>query len=301
MRVLMSGASGLLGSAIARALEANRVLVGRLVRGGAPSSAAHIRWDPGKALDLIPGFDGVIHLAGESVVGRWTAAKKARIRDSRVLGTRTLAEAIARVEPKPRVFLAASAIGYYGDRGDEILREESASGTGFLAEVCREWEDAAEPAMQAGIRVVHLRIGVVLSKQGGALDKMLLPFRLGLGGKLGSGRQWMSWIHVDDIVSAVQHALSNEAVRGPVNLVAPNPVTNAEFTATLGKALSRPAVLPAPAFALRLALGEMADGALLASARVEPARLLASGYVFRFRELQTALENILRKRTWRTA
>jgi uncharacterized protein (TIGR01777 family) len=301
MRVLMSGASGLLGSAIAQALEAKGVLVGRLVRGGAPSSAAHIRWEPGKPLDLIPGFEAVIHLAGESVVGRWTAAKKARIRDSRVLGTRTLAEAITRVEPKPRVFLAASAIGYYGDRGDEILREESAFGTGFLAEVCREWEAAAEPAVQAGVRVVHLRIGVVLSKQGGALGKMLLPFRLGLGGKLGSGRQWMSWIHVDDIVGAVQHALSNDAVRGPVNLVAPNPMTNAEFTAVLGKVLSRPAILPAPAFALRLALGEMADGALLASARVEPARLVASGYVFRFRELQAALENILGRRTPRIA
>ncbi len=301
MRVLMSGSSGLLGSAIAQALEAKGVLVGRLVRGGTPSSAAHIRWEPGKTLDLIPGFDAVIHLAGESVVGRWTASKKARIRDSRVLGTRTLAEALARVEPKPRVFVVASAIGFYGDRGDEILREDSVSGTGFLAEVCREWEAAADPAVQAGVRVVHIRIGVVLSRQGGALDKMLLPFRLGLGGKLGSGRQWWSWIHVDDIVGAVQHILSNEAVRGPVNLVAPNPVTNAEFTAALGKVLSRPAILPAPAFALRLAMGEMADGALLASARVEPARLLASGYAFRFPELSAALENILGKRALRIA
>jgi uncharacterized protein (TIGR01777 family) len=301
MRVLMSGASGLLGSAIAQALEAKGVLIGRLVRDGTPSSAAHIRWEPGEPLDLIPGFDAVIHLAGESVVGRWTATKKARIRDSRVLGTRTLAEAVARVEPKPRVFIAASAIGYYGDRCDEVLREDSVSGTGFLAEVCREWEEAAEPAVQAGIRVVHIRIGVVLSKQGGALDKMLLPFRLGLGGKLGSGRQWMSWIHVDDIVGAVQHILSNETMHGPVNLVAPNPVTNAEFTAALGKVLSRPTILPVPAFALRLALGEMADGALLASTRVEPARLLASGYKFRFPALPAALENILGKRASRSA
>ena len=299
MRVLMSGASGLLGAAIAQALEGKGALVSRLVRGGAPSSAAHIRWQPGQPLDLAPGFDAVIHLAGESVVGRWTAAKKARIRDSRVLGTRTLAEAAARLERKPRVFLAASAIGYYGDRGDEILREDSIYGTGFLAEICREWEAAADPAVQAGIRVVHLRIGVVLSRQGGALDKMLPPFRLGLGGRLGNGRQWWSWIHVDDLVGAAQHILDHETLRGPVNLVAPNPARNADFTAALGQALSRPAIFPVPKFALRLALGEMADGALLASQRVEPARLLASGYAFRFPELRAALENILEKRTAR--
>ena len=293
-------ASGLLGTAITQALEGKGVLVARLVRGGTPSSAAHIRWEPDKPLDLIPGFDAVIHLAGESVVGRWTAAKKARIRDSRVLGTRTLAEAAARLERKPRVFLAASAIGYYGDRGDEVLREESVSGTEFLAEVCREWEAAADPAVQAGIRVVHLRIGVVLSRQGGALDKMLPPFRLGLGGRLGNGQQWWSWIHVDDLVGAVQHILGDEALRGPVNFVAPNPVRNAEFTAALGKVLSRPAIFPVPAFALRLALGGMADGALLASQRVEPARLLASGYAFRFPELPAALENILGKRALRS-
>ncbi len=288
----MSGASGLLGTAIGRALEANGAVVTRLVRAGSRSEN-QIGWGPGKPLTLTSSLDAVIHLAGESVVGRWTTAKKACIRDSRVLGARTLAVAVARMEMKPQVMVAASAIGYYGDRGDEVLNEESTSGTGFLAEVCREWEVAAGPVQQAGVRVVHIRTGVVLSKHGGALGQMLLPYRLGLGGRLGSGRQWWSWIHIDDVVGAVQHALSHDAVRGPVNLVSPNPVTNAEFTVALGKALSRPTILPAPAFALRLALGEMADEALLASQRVQPERLLASGYEFRFRELSTALANIL--------
>ena len=235
----------------------------------------------------------MVHLAGESVVGRWTKAKKARIRDSRVLGTRTLAEAVTGMESKPRVLVAASAIGFYGDRGDEVLNEESPPGTGFLAEVCREWESASDPVERAGVRVVQIRTGVVLSKHGGALGQMLLPFRLGLGGRLGSGQQWLSWIHVDDFVGAVQHVLGSETARGPVNLVGPNPVRNAEFTTALGKALSRPTVLSAPAFALRLALGEMADETLLASQRVRPGRLLASGYEFRFRELGGAFANIL--------
>lgn len=295
MRLLMSGASGLLGTAMGRALKTEGAEVTRLVHGSA-SGENQIAWKPGKPLTLPSNFDTVIHLAGESVVGRWTAAKKARIRDSRVLGTRTLAKAVARMETKPRVMVAASAIGFYGDRGDEVLNEESASGTGFLAEVCREWEAASAPVEQAGVRVVHIRTGVVLSKHGGALGQMLLPFRLGLGGRLGNGKQWWSWIHVDDIVGAVLHVLSNTSILGPVNLVAPNPITNAGFTAAMGKALSRPAILPAPAFALRLALGEMADAALLASQRVQPERLLASGYDFRFRELDAALADILAKK-----
>jgi len=294
MRVLISGASGLLGSAIARALEAEGAVITRLVRRNA-SGTNQILWEPGKPLTLPSTFDAVIHLAGESVVGRWTAAKKARIRDSRVQGTRTLAEAVARMETKPQVLVAASAIGYYGDRGDEVLNEESVSGTGFLADVCREWEAASEPAERAGVRVVHLRTGVVLSKHGGALGQMLLPFRFGLGGRLGSGRQWWSWIHVDDIVGAVLRVLNTDALRGAVNLVSPNPVTNAEFTSALGTALSRPAILPAPAFALRLALGEMADEVLLASQRVLPKRLVASGYEFSFHKLDAALANILAK------
>jgi len=304
MHVLMSGASGLLGTEIGQSLVAEGTAVTRLARahttGADPGAGTSTRkdqivWEPGKPLTLPSAFDAVIHLAGESVVGRWTATKKARIRVSRVLGTRTLAEAIARMEPQPRVLVTASAIGFYGDRGDEVLNEKSAPGTGFLAEVSREWEAASEPVERAGVRVVRIRIGVVLSRHGGALGRMLLPFRLGLGGRLGSGKQWMSWIHVDDIVGAVQHVLRNETVGGPVNLVAPNPVTNAVFTKALGNALSRPTILPAPAFALRLALGGMADEALLASQRVLPERLLAGGYEFRFRELGEALENLLAK------
>jgi uncharacterized protein len=268
------------------------------VRGGASVLARaerEIPWEPGKPLDpaLVERFDSVIHLAGESIVGRWTAEKKARIRDSRIGGTTTLAEALAQTTIKPRVLLSASAIGYYGDRGDEILREDSPGGTGFLSETCRAWEAATEAAMQAGIRVVNLRIGVVLAQHGGALDKMLLPFKLGFGGGIGSGRQWWSWIHIADIVGAVTHILRCDSLRGPVNFVAPNPATNAKFTKTLAQVLHRPAFLPMPAFAARLALGEMADAALLASQRVEPAKLTTSGYAFQFPELGGALENLV--------
>jgi uncharacterized protein (TIGR01777 family) len=292
MRVLISGASGLLGSAVGRAFAMEGAVVTRLVRSGS-AGENHIFWEPGQPLTLPSRFDAVVHLAGENLVGRWTEAKKARIRDSRVLGTRTLAEAVTGMKSKPRVLVAGSAVGFYGDRGDEVLHEESSAGTGFLAEVCREWESASDLVERAGVRVVRIRTGVVLSRHGGALGQMLLPFRLGLGGRLGSGKQWLSWIHVDDFVGAVQHVLGSEAARGPVNLVGPNPVPNAEFTTALGKALSRPTVLSAPAFALRLALGEMADEALLASQRVRPDRLLASGYEFRFRELGVALANLL--------
>ncbi len=294
MRVLMSGASGLLGIAVSQALEAQGSQITRLVRKQA--QASEIAWQPGKTLDpaLVSGFDAVIHLAGESVVGRWTAAKKQAIRDSRVLGTRTLADAVAGAARKPRVFLAASAIGYYGNRGDELLQEISASGTGFLAETCREWEAAAQPVEESRIRTVHMRTGVVLSRKGGALDKMLLPFRLGLGGRLGSGQQWMSWIHIDDIVGAVLHLLSNEKISGAVNLVGPNPVRNTEFTAVLGKVLSRPTIFSVPEFALNLAMGQMAEEVLFGSQRVEPRQLTTSGYDFKFQELSGALENLLK-------
>lgn len=293
MRVLMSGATGLLGVAITRALEAQGSQITRLVRGKAQSG--DILWLPGKPLNpaLVSDFDAVIHLAGESVVGRWTTAKKQRIRDSRVLGTRTLADAVAGAARKPSVFVAASAIGYYGNRGEEVLQETSRSGTGFLAKTCCEWEAASGPVENAGIRTVHLRTGVVLSKHGGALDKMMLPFRLGLGGRLGSGQQWMSWIHLDDIVGAVLHLGSNEKVSGPVNLVAPTPVRNAEFTAVLGKVLSRPTIFPVPEFALKLAMGEMAQEVLLGSQRVEPKQLTASGYDFKFRNLRDGLEDLV--------
>jgi uncharacterized protein (TIGR01777 family) len=246
----------------------------------------------------VSGFDAVVHLAGESVVGRWTDEKKQAIRESRVQGTRNLAAALAQSEAKPRVLVCASAVGFYGNRGEELLREESPAGQGFLPEVCRKWEDASRIASEAGIRTVNIRIGLVLSAKGGALASMLTPFKLGLGGRIGSGRQWWSWIHVDDIVGAIHHAIGTGSVasplRGPVNLVAPNPVRNAEFTKVLASVLGRPAFFPVPEFALRLAFGEMAAGELLlASQRVEPGKLKSSGYTFRFRELRAALENLV--------
>jgi uncharacterized protein (TIGR01777 family) len=241
----------------------------------------------------VSGFDAVVHLAGESVVGRWTAEKKKAIRDSRVLGTRHLVAALAQAEVKPRVLVCASAVGFYGDRGDELLREESPSGQGFLPEVCREWEDASRIAGDAGIRTVNIRIGLVLSAKGGALAKMLTPFKLGLGGRIGSGQQWWSWIHVDDVVGGIHHAMRSESLAGAVNLVAPNPVRNAEFTRVLASVLGRPAFFPVPEFALRMAFGKMAAGELLLSSqRTEPGKLLAEGYEFRFRELRGALANL---------
>jgi uncharacterized protein (TIGR01777 family) len=295
-RVLITGASGLLGSAMALSLGSSGHEIVRAVRKATPGPG-EVPWEPDKALDpaLVSGLDAVLHFAGENIVGRWTKTKKDRIRNSRVLGTRVLADALARTSAQPRVFVAASAIGYYGNRGDEMLTEESAPGSGFLAETCHQWEAATEAASRAGIRVVSIRMGVVLSRTGGALDKMLLPFKLGLGGRVGSGRQWWSWIHIADIVGAVEHVLRNESLRGPVNLVAPHPVTNAEFTSTLGRMLHRPTIFPVPAFALRLALGEMADQALLASQRVGPTRLAATGYAFRFPRLDGALRDLLGK------
>jgi hypothetical protein len=241
----------------------------------------------------VSGFDAVVHLAGESVVGRWTAERKKAIRDSRVLGTRHLTAALAQSEAKPRVLVCASAVGFYGNRGDELLREESPSGQGFLPEVCREWEDASRIAGDAGIRTVNIRIGLVLSAKGGALAKMLTPFKLGLGGRIGSGRQWWSWIHVDDIVGGIHHAMQAESLSGPVNLVAPNAARNADFTRVLASVLRRPAIFPVPKFALRLSFGKQAaEEMFLASQRVRPGKLLAEGYEFRFRELRAALENL---------
>ena len=299
-RILVSGISGPIGAALVPSLESIGARIARLTRQGStagPGIAAEtIPWDPAKPTspDVVSGFDAVIHLAGESIVGRWSATKKARIRDSRVIGTRNLAQALASTKNKPQVFICGSAIGYYGDRGDELLREQSTSGTGFLAEVCREWEAATQPAAEAGIRTVQIRIGVVLSRKGGALGKMLTPFKLGLGGRIGNGRQWMSWIDIDDLVDAIHHILRTEQLRGPVNLVAPRPVTNAEFTSTLARVLSRPAIFPMPAFAVKLAFGEMGETVLLGSQHVEPARLLESGCQFRFRELCDSLKNVLR-------
>jgi hypothetical protein len=294
LRIHISGASGLVGSALVAFLESHECEVTRLVR-HAPRTDHEQQWNPMQDVppNLASGFDAVIHLSGESVTGRWTSAKKDRIRDSRVVSTCNLSQALAFAEKKPAVFLCASAIGYYGNPGEEVLAEESPSGTGFLAEVSREWEAATKPASDAGIRTVNLRIGIVLSRDGGALKQMLLPFRLGLGGQIGSGSQWWSWIHIDDLISAIWQILKTDAVSGPVNMTAPNPATNAEFTRTLATALHRPAILPIPAFAARLAFGEFADEGLLAGARVAPKKLLASGFTFRFPNLGDALKALL--------
>jgi uncharacterized protein (TIGR01777 family) len=292
----MSGASGLIGSAVVPWLERNGYEVTRLVR-GTPSAAAQIAWQPTRLLDprLLSGFDAVIHLAGESIVGRWTEAKKKRILESRVGATRTLAEALAQAPERPRVLLCASAVGYYGNRGDEPLHEESSSGDQFASLLSRQWERASQPAADAGIRTVPLRFGAVLSRQGGALGQMLTPFKLGLGGKMGSGRQWISWIAVQDVIGAIQWILRRDGCSGPFNLVAPNPVTNEEFTTTLASVLSRPAFFSLPGFAVRWALGEMGTEILLGSQRAEPRKLIASGYIFEQPQLRPALEAILRR------
>jgi uncharacterized protein len=294
-RILITGASGPIGAALLSLFESQHMQVVRMVRGRARNDA-EISWDPLAPLRpaTVAGFDAVVHLAGESIVGRWTAQKQKAIRESRIEGTRHLAAALAECQNKPRVFVCASAIGFYGNRGDEVLREESTGGQGFLADVCREWEDATQAASDAGIRTVNIRTGLVLSPKGGALGKMLTPFKLGLGGRIGSGRQWSSWIHVDDMAGGIQHVMRTETLAGPVNFVAPNPVRNADFTKVLASVLRRPAFFPVPALALQLAFGKMAaEELLLASQRVEPGKLGATGYPFRFPELRAALENLV--------
>lgn len=299
MNILVTGSSGLVGSALVPSLKQEGHTVTRLVRSAPAAGEKAVTWDPEKgqlSAAALDGMDAVVHLAGENIAaGRWNAERKARIRDSRVKGTRLLSDTLARLERPPRVLVSASAIGYYGSRGDEVLTEESHLGGGFLAEVCRDWEEAATPAARHGIRVVLLRYGVIFSGHGGALAKMLMPFRLGLGGRIGDGRQYVSWLALDDAVGAVHHALATEALAGPVNAVAPHPVTNAEFTRILGRVLGRPTVFPMPAFAARLAFGEMADELLLASQRVKPARLLDTNYPFRFPDLEGALRHLLGK------
>jgi len=298
MRVLVSGASGLIGSALMPALAAEGHAVGRLVRKetGQPGPG-DVAWDVGTGwIDAaaLGSWDAVVSLAGFSVASRrWTDSVKKRIRGSRVDGARLLARALAASARPPRVLVQASAVGYYGDRGDEILAETSRPGRGFLAETCVAWEQAAAPAAARGVRVVFLRFGVVLSARGGALAKLLPPFRLGLAGRIGSGRQYMPWLALDDAAAIVRHALATDALSGPVNAVAPEQVTNAEFTRALARVLRRPAVLPLPAFAARLAFGQMADEALLASQRVAPERLAAGGFHFRHPDLEPALRSIL--------
>lgn len=293
-QILVSGVSGSIGAALLPSLRKRGHKVVRLVR-SASSAPDQISWDPAQPLsaESVSGFDAVIHLAGETIVGRWTEAKKACILESRRVGTKVLAEALARAPRKPKAFIAASAIGFYGNRGDEILREDSSSGHDFLSEVCRQWETATGPARDAGIRTANLRFGVILSTQGGALKQMLLPFRLGLGGRIGDGRQWWSWIDVNDVVGAINHVIKTDLLYGPVNVVAPRPVRNSEFTQVLARVLHRPAFFPVPAFAARLAFGEMADELLLASQRVEPTKLVASGYPFQHSDLEPALRSLL--------
>jgi uncharacterized protein (TIGR01777 family) len=300
MRILITGSSGLVGSALLAACGDRAWEAVRLVRKPAKPADASVVWAPGRGrVDTagLEGLDGVVHLAGESVAsGRWTEKKKQRILESRERGTRLLCETLARLARPPKVLVSASAIGYYGDRGEEELDENSLPGTGFLAGVCRAWEGATEPASAAGIRVVRLRIGLVLSAKGGALARILPTFKAGVGGVLGSGRAFVSWVTLADLIGMIQHALETPTLSGPVNAVSPNPVTNRAFTKTLGEVLNRPTVLPVPAFAIRLAFGEMGEELLLASARVAPRRLLGSGFAYAHPELEPALRALLGRR-----
>ena len=296
MNVMVTGATGLVGSQLLPLLKQDGHEVITLTR-RAPRNSSERQWDPAGKLPAatLEGIDAIIHLAGENIGdSRWTAAKKKRIRDSRVIGTRNLAEAAAATGGQVKSFICASAIGFYGDRGNEELTENSLPGPGFLPEVCREWEAATGPARDAGIRVVNLRLGVVLSNEGGALAKMLLPFKMCVGGIVGSGKQYWSWLTVDEAARMFRFALQNTNLHGPVNAVSPQPVTNLEFTKALGSVLHRPTIFPLPAFMARMVLGEMADDLILGSTRVIPNRLLAAGYSFSHPEIGEALASALR-------
>jgi len=295
MRVLIAGASGLVGSALRSTLKAAGTDVTPLVRAAAKSG--EIEWHPNRgSIDApaLEGFDAVINLSGDGIAnGRWTEEKKHRIVDSRVNGTRLLSETMANLARKPGAFINASAVGFYGSRGDELVDEESGPGEGFLANVCRQWESATAPAEQAGIRVVKLRLGVILTPNGGIMGSMLRPFKLGLGGKVGSGEQVISWVAMDDVVAAIDFILQNDSLRGPINVVAPHPVTNEEFTKILGRVLSRPTFMAMPAFAARLVFGEMADEMMLSSTRVSPKALEGAGYEFQYPQLEPAMQHLL--------
>ncbi len=298
MKIVVAGSSGLIGSELISFLQMEGHSISRLIRDRQRLVSREFGfWDPDKQV-LNPleleGYDAVINLAGENVSnGLWTKAKKARLLSSRVNATRLLASTLAAMKQPPPVWINASAVGYYGNRGDDSLDEQSGPGQGFLADVCRQWEKAAEPALDKNIRTVFLRTGVVLSDKGGALQKMLIPFKLGLGGCIGSGQQYMSWISLTDLVGAIQFALKTPQLKGPVNAVSPIPVTNREFTKILGSLLNRPTYFTVPTFAARLAFGEMADELLLASAKVYPAALLNAGYTFKYPTLTEALKEIL--------
>ncbi len=297
MKVLVSGSSGLVGTALSEALRRGSHEILRMVRPGSVLRAGDVRWDPVTGdfdLAAAEGADAAVNLAGASIAaGRWNVERKRLMRASRVEGTRHLVAALAKLSRRPSALVSASAIGYYGDRGEEVLTEASPPGNDFLAKLAIDWEAEAARAEQAGIRTVILRFGVILAAHGGALQKMLTPFRIGGGGKIGSGQQWMSWLTLEEAVGFIHHALENAGLRGPVNAVAPNPVRNAEFTRTLGQVLRRPTIFPMPAFAARLAFGEMADALLLASQRVAPKRLEEAGYRFQHPELKLALRACL--------
>ena len=305
MRILVSGSTGFLGTALVETLQGQGHAITRLRRPGTPQKSAggvgaqDIAWDPvagqfGAA--AAEGADALIHLAGASIAdGRWNASRKQLLRTSRIDATRQLIAALAKMQRPPRAIVAASAIGYYGNRGDETLTEASAPGSDFLAGLCREWEAESGRGAEFGARVVNLRFGIILAAHGGALPRMAMPFKIGAGGRLGDGRQWMSWVALADVVGAVEFALADASLSGPVNVVAPNPVRNSEFTSVLAKTLHRPAIFPAPAFALRLALGEMADSLLLVSQKVNPSKLTESGYRFQQPDLAGALAGIFSK------
>jgi uncharacterized protein (TIGR01777 family) len=299
MKILITGASGLIGTALQKSFAEKgyeMLLAGRRFL----NKPDHVTWDAEKGFDAealvkIDGVDAIVHLAGEPISDwRWTEDKKKRIVDSRVLGTRTIIDAISKLKNKPKVLISASAVGYYGDRGDDVLTERGGVGDTFLAEVCRDWEAEARKAENYGVRVVLNRTGIVLSKDGGALATMLTPFSLGVGGVVGSGKQWMSWLTLDDFVAIVNFELEHDDIEGAVNVVAPNPVTNEEFTKTLGEVIHRPTFLPLPKFAVDLMMGEMGDALLIDSARVTPKKLEDAGYEFKFTELKAALEDALK-------
>ena len=295
MKVAVTGSSGLIGSSLVSFLSEKSVTVSKILRENTKDD--DISWKPEDGdwdSAFTGGVDGIVHLAGENIAsGKWTRKKKEKIRNSRIEGTTRLCEHILKLPTPPSVLVCASAIGYYGNRGVEFLNEGSSRGSGFLPDVCLGWEEAAESVSKAGIRVVNVRFGIVLSKDGGALAKMMTPFKIGMGGKIGSGTQYMSWVAMDDVTGAIYHTLTTDSLKGPVNVTAPNPVTNKEFTSTLGEVLKRPAVVPIPAFAAKLAFGEMANDLLLASTKVAPKRLSDSGYKFQYPELENALKHVL--------
>jgi uncharacterized protein (TIGR01777 family) len=299
MKILVTGSTGLVGSALVDFLAEQGHEVRKLVRTEPTSAEDEIHWSPDTgSIDKagLEGLDAVVHLAGENLAsGKWTAEKKARIRNSRVEGTGLLCESLSELAQPPKALMCSSAIGYYGNRGDAVVNEGAFSGSGFLADVCHEWEAATGAATEAGIRVVNLRIGVVLSPDGGALAKMLPPFRMGSGGKLGNGKQYISWIALDDVVEVIHHVLTQDGLHGPVNAVTPHAVTNSEFTKTLGRVLNRPTLFGMPAFMVRSIFGEMADEMLLASTRVEPSRLVETAYTYHYPELEDALRHLLGK------